>query len=107
MSTSKKAAKPKLSINLEEVKQARTVLRALNHKMRQKILHLIDANKEMMVSDVYAKLKLEQSLTSAYLGILRKAGVVKTRRDGQAIYYSVDHKHIAEITRGAKTINSK
>lgn len=90
--------------NLDETKQAFLVLRSLNHKMRQNILSLMDSNKEIKVSDIYRKLKLEQSLTSAYLQILRKARVVTTRRNGQEIYYSIDYKRLADVERGAKLI---
>lgn len=106
MSKSKTVAKTKLSVDLEETKKAAAALRALTHKKRQQILSIIDANGEMMVSSIYARLKMEQSLTSSYLALLRKAGVVKTRREGQSIFYSVDHEKIAEITKGAKMINA-
>jgi DNA-binding transcriptional ArsR family regulator len=49
-------------------------------------------------------MKLEQSLTSSFLGLLRKAGVVSTRREGQVIFYAVNHKRLAEIERGAKLV---
>lgn len=105
MSKSKKTVKPKFSINLDETKKATLVLRALNHKTRQAMLNFMEEKKETRVTDIYKKLKLEQSLASSYLGLLRRAGVVKTRRDGQVIYYSVNHQRIAEVTRGAKVIN--
>ena len=106
MSKTKTIAKSKLSINLDETKQASLVLRALNHKTRQAILNFIEEKKETRVTDIYKKLKLEQSLASSYLALLRRAQVVKTRRDGQVIYYSVDHQRLAEVTKGAKMINS-
>ena len=90
--------------NLEEIAKAALVLRSLNHKTRQSILNLLDSNAEMKVSDIYKKMKLEQSLTSSFLGLLRKAGVVTTRREGQVIFYAVNHKRLAEIERGAKLV---
>lgn len=90
--------------NLEEITKAALVLRSLNHKTRQSILNLLDTNTEMKVSDIYKKMKLEQSLTSYFLGLLRKAGVVTTRREGQIIFYAVNHKRLAEIEKGAKLV---
>lgn len=94
-----------LSMELEEFKKAALTLRALNHKVRQQILSLIHERGEITVSEIYAKLRLEQSLTSSYLAVLRKANIVKTRREGQSIHYSVNYDHIAEVEKGSRMIN--
>ncbi|HWI92703.1 MAG TPA: metalloregulator ArsR/SmtB family transcription factor [Flavisolibacter sp.] len=94
-----------LALELEELKKAALTLRALNHKVRQQILNLIHEKREITVSEIYAKLKLEQSLTSSYLAVLRRANIVKTRREGQSIHYSVNYDHIAMVEKGAKMIN--
>jgi DNA-binding transcriptional ArsR family regulator len=102
----KPASKPKgLSLELDELKKAAVALRAVNHKLRLQILNLIDQKGEIMVSDIYARLRLEQSLTSAFLAKLRNANLVKTRREGQSIYYSVNYDHISQMQEGAKMIN--
>jgi len=95
-----------ISLELDELKRAALALRAINHKVRQQIMDLIHKNGEITVSEIYGKLKMEQSLTSSYLAILRRAGVVKTRREGQSIHYSINYDHIAQIEKGAKMINS-
>jgi len=95
-----------LEIELDELKKAALTLRAINHKVRQNILHLIHKNKEVTVSEIYNRLKLEQSLTSAHLAVLRKAGIVSTRRQGQSIHYSINYNHIKQIENGAKLINA-
>lgn len=94
-----------LAMDLEAFKKASNALRALNHKVRQQILGLIDQRGEITVSEIYAKLKIEQSLTSSYLAILRRSNIVKTRREGQSIHYSVNYDHIKEIAKGADMIN--
>ena len=94
-----------LEIQLDELKKAALTLRAVNHKVRQNILNLVHKNKEITVSEIYYKLKIEQSLTSAHLAILRKAGIVSTRRQGQSIHYSINYDHITQIENGARLIN--
>jgi ArsR family transcriptional regulator, virulence genes transcriptional regulator len=42
-------------------------------------------------------LRLEQSVASQHLAILRKAGVLNTDRDGKFIYYSLNKERIEEI----------
>ena len=88
-----------LKVNLLNVKKAALILRALNHKLRQQILRLIDESGKITVTEIYVKLRLEQSVASQHLAILRKAGFVKTDRDGKFIYYSVNTSRLEELDR--------
>lgn len=96
-------AKPQLKsagsvkIDYYNVKKAALILRALNHKLRQQLIKLIDEEQRITVTEIYVRLRLEQSVASQHLAILRKAGIVVTQRDGKFIYYAVNHKRIDEI----------
>jgi DNA-binding transcriptional ArsR family regulator len=81
------------------VKKAALVLRALNHKLRQQILGLIENEKKISVTEIYVRMRLEQSVASQHLAILRKAGIVATERDGKFIYYTVNFQRIQDINR--------
>ena len=74
------------------------ILRALNHKLRQQIVKLLDEQKKMTVTELYVKLRLEQSVASQHLAILRRAGIVATQRDGKFIYYTVNYPRVKEVT---------
>jgi DNA-binding transcriptional ArsR family regulator len=86
-----------LKIDLIQLKKAALILRAINHKLRQQILKLIHQNGKMTVTEIYVKLRLEQSVASQHLAILRKAGFVNTVRDGKFIYYSVNYERLDQI----------
>jgi DNA-binding transcriptional ArsR family regulator len=86
-----------LTINLLNIKKAALVLRAINHKLRQQMLKQIDEQGRITVTELYVKLRLEQSVASQHLAILRKAGFVKTERDGKFIYYSVNTDRLKEV----------
>ena len=88
-----------LKVDLLNVKKAALVLRAINHKLRQQILKQIDEQGRMTVTELYVKLRLEQSVASQHLAILRKAGFVKTERDGKFIYYSVNANRMQELNQ--------
>ena len=88
-----------VNINLQNVKKAALILRALNHKLRQQILDLIHIEKKITVTEIYVRMRLEQSVASQHLAILRKAGIVDTLRDGKFIYYSVNLSRIEDINR--------
>ena len=88
-----------LSIKLDflHLKKASLVLRAMNHKLRQQMIKLLDESKRMTVTEIYVKLRLEQSVASQHLAILRRAGIVSTQRDGKFIYYGINYSRVAEV----------
>ncbi len=81
------------------LRKAVLVLRAVNHKLRQRIIDLLEDNEAMTVTDIYIKLRLEQSVASQHLAILRRAGVVITDRQGKFIYYSLDKDRLNQISK--------
>lgn len=93
-----------LKVDLLGVKKAALVLRAINHKLRQQILKHIDENGKITVTELYIALRLEQSVASQHLAILRKAGFVKTSRKGKFIYYSVNANRIEELNQFVKSL---
>ena len=92
-------AQKQVKIDYQNVKKASLVLRALNHKLRQQMIKMLEENNKMTVTDLYIQLRLEQSVASQHLAILRRAGIVKTERDGKYIYYRVNEDRIAQINQ--------
>src|SRR5881227_2223745 len=86
-----------LKIDVIQLKKAALILRAVNHKLRQQIMKLIHQNGKMTVTEIYVKLRLEQSVASQHLAILRKAGFVNTLRDGKFIFYSVNYDRLTQV----------
>ena len=88
-----------VQLDYSDLRKAVLVLRAVNHKLRQRIIDLLEEHDSMTVTDIYIKLRLEQSVASQHLAILRRAGVVLTERQGKFIYYSLDKERLAQISR--------
>lgn len=86
-----------ITIDYLNVKKASLVLRALNHKLRQQMVKMLDEKQRMTVTEIYVALRLEQSVASQHLAILRRAGIVKTERDGKFIYYYVNYDRLDQI----------
>jgi DNA-binding transcriptional ArsR family regulator len=86
-----------LLINYYNVKKASLVLRSLNHKLRQQIIKIIDESDKLAVTEIYVKLRLEQSVASQHLAILRKAGIVTTKREGKFIYYTINKQRVESV----------
>ena len=87
------------SLDYSDVRKAVLVLRAVNHDLRQQMIALLVEHGRLTVTDLYIKLRLEQSVASQHLAILRRAGVVNTDRDGKYIYYSINPDRIEQIGR--------
>lgn len=88
-----------IHLNYADLRKAVLVLRAVNHKLRQRIIDLLEESECLTVTDIYIKLRLEQSVASQHLAILRRAGVVATEREGKFIYYSLDRDRLGQISR--------
>lgn len=54
-------------------------------------------NGELCVCDIAELLEMGQSAISHQLRILKSAGLVKPRRDGKTVFYSLDDGHIKTI----------
>lgn len=88
-----------IKIDYYNVKKAALILRALNHKLRQQLIKLIEEKKKITVTEIYVQLRLEQSVASQHLAILRKAGILSTERDGKFIFYLLNNKRIEEVSK--------
>ncbi len=91
--------KAKVTINNEKLQISSEILRALAHPLRMRILEFIDNHKTINVNKIYNTLKLEQSITSQHLRILRLAGVVITSREGKFIHYSIDYSKVNNVLK--------
>lgn len=63
---------------------------------RVKILWALK-EEEMCVCDIAALLDMTQSAISHQLRVLRKSNLVKSRKDGKVVYYSLDDGHVEQI----------
>lgn len=78
------------------ITHATNLLKAMANENRLRILCLLD-DSELSVSELNARLALSQSALSQHLAILRREGLVATRRSSQTIYYSLQGKEARTI----------
>ena len=96
--------KTQIKVDFIHTKKASLILRSINHKLRQQIIKLLDEFQKMTVTEIYVKLRLEQSVASQHLAILRRAGIVSTSRDGKFIFYSVNYNRLEEVVGFVETL---
>ena len=69
--------------------------KALCDPTRQRILELLQ-EREMYVGEIAEAFTLSQPSISHHLGILKRARVVRSRREGKLVYYSLNEENIRE-----------
>jgi len=80
------------------VKMQSRLFKALADKTRLKILMLLDI-REMCVCEIMVALNLTQPTASHHLGILESVGLVKDRREGKWVFYSLKNKRIMKLIK--------
>lgn len=85
-----------------ELKNAQLAMRAIAHPLRLRMVEFIHQNSSVHVNRIYGELKLEQSIASQHLRILRDANLVTTKRNGKFRYYSLNYPKIENITTAIK-----
>ena len=81
----------KVVFNAEKLETSCELMRALAHPLRLRILEFIDQNGTINVNKIYNSLKIEQSITSQHLKIMRLAGVIDAFREGKFVHYSINY----------------
>jgi DNA-binding transcriptional ArsR family regulator len=83
-----------------EQSKVTNVLRAIGNSKRLRILNELADGKERSVSELESIIaNLSQSALSKHLGRLRRANIVRTRRQSQTIYYPIDDTDVLRILR--------
>lgn len=77
--------------------------KTLAHPARIRVLELL-RDGERSVGELIPEVGLEASHLSQQLGILRRANVLQSRKEGSTVYYSVTDPRIFELLEVAKAI---
>ncbi|MBL0190371.1 MAG: helix-turn-helix transcriptional regulator [Saprospiraceae bacterium] len=86
--------KTKIALNLEKLEYSTNLMRALAHPVRLKILEFIDRHKSINVNKIYSTLKLEQSITSQHLKIMKDVGLLECSKEGKYVHYSISYDKV-------------
>ena len=80
----------------ENAKRATALLKSMANESRLLILCQL-SQKEMSVGEMAEYILLSQSALSQHLSILRREGLVKTRRSSQYVHYSLDSEEVKAV----------
>ncbi|QIQ87106.1 helix-turn-helix transcriptional regulator [Erythrobacter sp.] len=78
-------------------------LKAIAHPLRFRILEVLGEG-ELSVGEIDRAADIGQPALSQQLGVLRKAGLVETRKEAKLVYYSLASEPIARLARALGAI---
>ena len=90
----------RVDVDDRRLREMEAVFSSLGDVTRLKILKLI-GDEELCSCEVMAALELTQPTTSHHLGILERAGVLRSRRNGKWVFYQISSPKVrAWLTKG-------
>lgn len=81
---------------LDNIKSLSLFFKAISDETRIRIICALNIN-ELCVCDLTAVLQMTKSAISHQLRTLRNAGIVKNRKVGKVVYYSLVDEHVRQI----------
>jgi ArsR family transcriptional regulator len=88
----------KLTLIHNNAAEVSELLKLMAHKDRMVVLCLLSKG-EMGVSELREYTKLSQSAFSQHLGVLRKNGIVKIRKESQQVFYSLADGRVGALLK--------
>lgn len=82
--------------NDELIADLSDMFKIFGDQTRVKILMALESG-ELCVCDIAAVMDMSQSAISHQLRVLKQSNIVKTRRQGKVVYYSISDDHVKEI----------
>jgi len=79
------------------------IFRALGDETRLRIMYLL-MEREACVLEIKQAMRISQTRASRNLGILHDAGLLKARREGPLVFYSLDTRQIKKSCNGLDVI---
>lgn len=89
--------------NVEAAKEQRRFFKALADDTRLRILRLLEV-REMCVCEIMVALNLTQPTASHHLGLLENAGLVRDKKEGKWVFYSLANSELLESMYKLKTL---
>ena len=74
-----------------------SLLKSVAHPIRIKVIRLIFENESISVSQIHTLLNIDQPVISLHLGILKKHGVINSKKEGKNSYYFIVNRSIIQI----------
>ena len=82
-----------------------SILKTVAHPTRLGIINLLEIYDTLSVGDICKHLDTEQSLTSHHLLTMRLRGLIKVKREGRSMMYSLKEKDLIKLIECLENCN--
>ncbi len=80
------------------------LFKALGHPVRVRVLEVLGTGEELSVADLAAEVGVEAAHLSQQLGVLRRAGLVLSRREVTTVYYFIKDPLLIDLLAVARRL---
>ena len=81
----------------EKLERIAFILKIVAHPLRLGIVHLLEKNERLSVTEICKMLGSEQSLTSHHLQNMRLKGILSVKQEGRSKLYSLKERSVSQI----------
>ncbi len=86
--------------NTDKIDEMCDFFKSLSDPTRMKIVLTI-SNGEICVNDIAAKINMTKSAVSHQLAYLKRLRLIKSRKEGKEVFYSLDDEHVNLLINSA------
>lgn len=85
------------------VSLASELFKTLAHPVRVKILYVLQGG-ERCVCELIEDIEIEQSNLSQHLSLMKKQGIIVSRKEGQKVIYKLAYEEVKELLQVAEKV---
>ena len=89
--------------SLEDAALTANALKAMANPLRWRIICILDSE-ELSVSEIFEKIGTTQSNISQHLEMLRSKHILKSRKDGNKVYYSIRNDQLLLLISNMRSV---
>jgi DNA-binding transcriptional ArsR family regulator len=78
-----------LKMDAETLQERSEMLKAMAHPTRIAMIEMLYEDRELTVTEIHSTLDIEQAVASNHLSILKSKNILKCRREGKKMFYSL------------------
>lgn len=103
-----RSLKPSYGKNLDygRLRIAVSILGAVNHRLRQRIVDLLQTEENMTIEVLSSYLKMEEHDVRNHIHILQRAKVIISEKRGKKIYYRANYMRLEKIQKFVFELNN-
>ena len=88
-----------LRMDADVLRERAETLKAMAHPTRIAMIEMLYEGKELTVTEIHKTLDIEQAVASNHLSILKNKNILKCRREGKKMLYSVKLENVHDVVQ--------